>query len=74
MRILLLGVIAFILCFASVAHAQWDNTLSYEPANSASLKVVGTEGLRIDIDVDGVSKTDNVPAIFNLENLNAFVT
>jgi len=68
-----LAVFAFL--FVSMpALAGFTDATTFESASGTSLKVVGAEGASLSVVIDGTTRTDTIPAIFNTDDKDRFVT
>jgi hypothetical protein len=74
MRLQIFAILVVALGPISSARAQqWSHVVSYRHAASASLKVTEPENFKVTIVAGGETKSDTIPAIFNLANQDAFV-
>jgi hypothetical protein len=70
MKLMPVFVVGAMVAFASVAHAdEWTHSQDFKYSQTASIRVVEPEGFKVVVN----GKSDVVPAVFNLDNADAYM-
>lgn len=63
-----------LLCASVGAEAAWQHNLSHRNVSGkTSIKIIGLDGARVSVSIDGTPKEDTIPAIINLPDRDMFL-